>query len=165
MLSHLNRTYGQITADDIENNRSTLSADWNVHSPIEDLWSRIQECQRFSNTAGPGETINDAAAIRLTLGVFERTGVFDTIVEKWRDKAQAKWTMTNFKAHFEAGNKERELKLTARTAGYHGANAACVVITDTDEPVTETAAAAMMTQSPSPERQAHVLLLVAWLGT
>ena len=150
MLVHLNYIYGQITADDIENNRGTLSADWNVDSPIEDLWSRVQEAQRFSRAAGDGEEINDATVIRLTLGVFERTGVFDTIVEKWRDKPQVIWTMENFKIHFEAGNKERERKLTARAAGYHGANAACVVITDTDEPVNETAAAAMIQARPNP---------------
>ena len=149
LMVHLNRSYGQITADDIENNRSTLSADWNVDLPIEDLWSRVQEAQRFSREAGAGEAINDATVIRLTLGVFERTGVFETIVEKWRDKAQAQWTMDNFKIHFEAGNKERERKLTARTAGYHGANAACTVITDNEEPLTETAAAAMMQNRPA----------------
>ena len=166
MLVHLQRVYGQISADDIENNRSTLSADWNVDSPIEDLWSRIQEAQRFSVAAGPGETINDATVIRLTLVVFERTGVFDTIVEKWRDKAQDTWTMDLFKLHFEAGNKERERKLTARTAGYHGANAACVVITDTDEPVPETAAAAMQqntaTQGGNIRLESGKLMYYCW---
>ena len=151
MLVHLQHSYGQITADDIEDNRSTLSADWNVDSPIEDLWSRIQEAQRFSITAGPEEAISDAAVIRLTLSVFERTGVFDTIVEKWRDKAQLTWTMESFKLHFEAGNKERERKLTARTAGYHGANAACIVINPfTNTPVPETAAAVMQQNTATP---------------
>ena len=127
MIVHLSQIYGKITADDIENNRSSLSADWNVDSPIEDLWMRIQEAQRFSEAAGPGEAINNAAVMRLTLSVFERTGVFETVVEKWRDKGQDAWNMDDFKVHFEAGNKERERKLTARTAGYHGANAATSV--------------------------------------
>jgi len=150
MLVHLNRSYGEITADDIENNRDTLSADWNVDTPIEDLWGRIQEAQRFSRDAGAGEEINDATVIRLTLGVFERTGLFDTIVEKWRDKPQAQWTIDNFKLHFEAGNKERARKLTARAAGYHGANAACVVIDNNGAPLSETAAAAMTQARPVP---------------
>ena len=162
MLAHLSKTYGKITADDIENNRSTLSADWNVDSPIEDLWSRNQEAQRFSEAAGPGEAINDAAVMRLTLVVFERTGVFDTIVEKWRDKAQDAWNMDAFKLHFEAGNKERERKLTAKAAGYHGANAA---VTLPIAPETPEIAAAATQQTVTPSRNIrtnNVLMHYCW---
>ena len=74
--------------------------------------------------------------------------------------------MDLFKLHFEAGNKERERKLTARTAGYHGANAACVVITDTDEPVPETAAAAMQqntaTQGGNIRLESGKLMYYCW---
>jgi hypothetical protein len=122
MLTHLQTEYAQITNEDIELNRAKLSADWNPDDPIEELWLRIQETQRYATAAN--EAISDAAAIRLTLTVFERTGLFGTVTEKWRDRPDVEWTMSNFKTHFIKGNKERIRKLTAKAAGYHGANAA-----------------------------------------
>jgi hypothetical protein len=57
-----------------------LTATWNPEDPIEELWQRIQEIQRFA--AAAHEVITDAAALRLTLlGVFEATGVFITATE------------------------------------------------------------------------------------
>jgi hypothetical protein len=118
MLAHLKATYGIITNEEIESNRTQLATEWNPDEPIEDLWLRIQEMQRFATAAN--EPITDAAALRLTLIVFEKTGVFTTATEKWRDRAKVDWTMTNFKAHFNKANKERIRKLTAQTGGYHG---------------------------------------------
>ena len=154
MLAHLEKTYGQLTDDHLEQNRNTLSEAWNVDDPIEDLWSRIGEAQRISNEAGIGEAINDATVIRLTLAVFERTGVIDTVVEKWRDKGP-RMTFSNFKLHFEAGLKERERKITAQTAGYHGANA----IT---RPVEERAAAAMTQDPPGTIRVDNINMYYCW---
>lgn len=127
MLTHLKAEYGQITNEEIESNREKLSAAWSPDDPIEDLWLRIQESQRYA--AAAGEPITDAAALRLTLPVFEQTGVFTSATEKWRDLPAAEWTLPNFKAHFTKANKERLRKLTAQTAGYHGANATTMMPT------------------------------------
>ena len=51
MLAHLKSTYGKITPEDLEANRSMLSAVWNPDNPMEDFWVRIKEVQRFA-TAG-----------------------------------------------------------------------------------------------------------------
>jgi hypothetical protein len=53
LLTHLKSTYGTITPEGIEDNRSLLGSywnpdDWNPDDPIEDLWLRIKECQRFT---------------------------------------------------------------------------------------------------------------------
>jgi len=122
MLAHLQAEYGQISNEQIEANRQQLSADWNPDDPIEDLWLRIQEAQRYAVAAN--EAITNATALRLTLPVFEKTGVFTTAAENWRDRPEAEWTMEAFKLHFTKANKERMRKLTAQGAGYHGANAA-----------------------------------------
>ena len=122
MLTHLHDTYGRITPEELERNRMLLSADWNPDDPMEGFWFMIKEVQRYA-TAG-AEPITDAAVIRLTLPVFEKTGVFTTAVEKWRDLDEADWTMPRYQAHFIKANKERIRKLTALTAGYHGAHAA-----------------------------------------
>jgi hypothetical protein len=125
MLQHLRLTYGQVTPDDIEQNRSLLSAEWNPDDPIEDVWLRLRDCQGYATAAN--EPITNNAAIRLTLTVFKKTGVFASAVDKWRDKAVADQTIDTFKTHFNFENKERLRKLTAQTAGYHGAHQADLV--------------------------------------
>jgi hypothetical protein len=122
MLAHLKTEYGTITNADRELNRAELSAKWNPDDPIEDLWKRIQETQRYSIAAG--EAITDATAIRLTLPVFEETGLFLNATDKWRETNEDDWTMPAFQLHFKKANKERMRKLTAQTAGYHGAHSA-----------------------------------------
>jgi hypothetical protein len=86
--THLKSTYGTITPEGIEDNRSLLGSDWNPDDPIEDLWLRVKECQRFTTAAT--EPIPDAAAIRLVFMVFSSAG------EKWRDKTPADQTLASF---------------------------------------------------------------------
>ena len=128
MLTHLRTTYATIEPEEIESNRNALTAAWNPEEPIEDLWNRIQEIQRFANDAQ--EPITDGAALHLMLSVFEATGVLTTAAEKWRDKPQVDWTMANFQAHFTRATKERARVLTAQNAGFHGANSAVIVPPD-----------------------------------
>jgi hypothetical protein len=91
MLQHLKDACGQVTAnDDGENNRNRLSVDWCVDDSIQDIWVRIHDCQAFAPTTAP---IANSAVIHLTLGVFERTGVFALAINKWRDKALAGQTL------------------------------------------------------------------------
>ena len=120
MLNHLVTTHAQLLPDDIERNRNTLTEPWDIDTPIETLWDCITNAQRIANRAN--EPITDATAIRLTVTVLENTGVFDHALDKWRDKDPADQTMDNFKILFNAENKERMRKLTAKAAGYHGAN-------------------------------------------
>ena len=125
MRTHLRTTYATIEPEEIECNPNALTGTWNPDEPIEDLWNRLQEIQRFATDAQ--EPITDAAALRLTLGVFEATGVLTTAAEKWRDKPQVDWTMVNFQVHFTKANKDQARKLTAQSAGFHGANSAVTV--------------------------------------
>ena len=147
MLTHLQTTYGQVTPDDIEINRQLLSAEWNPDDPIENIWIRIRDCQAFALSI---EAISDNAAVRLTLAVFEQTGVFASAVEKWRREPLAEQTLPNFTLHFNFENKERLRKLTAQTAGYHGAHQANIVpaspaTTTTTTAITAAAVAAAAT--------------------
>lgn len=154
MLSHLKTTYGSIVREDIDKNRNILSAPWNVDNPMEELWLRIKECQRIATAAG--EPILDGTAIRLTLTVLEATGVYSWAVDKWRDLPDAQWTLVNFKNHFSKANKERIRQLTARAAGYHGANMTTDIPSSLSVPTTSTpselAAAAIVTPPTNPTR-------------
>jgi hypothetical protein len=122
MLTHLKTTYGTITREEIDRNRERLHETWAPDTPIEDLWAKLAEIQRMALAAQ--EAIPDSAVIRATLTTFEKTGVFTTACEKWRDKPDIDWTVLNIKQHFERANKERIRQLTAKQAGYHGANIA-----------------------------------------
>ena len=162
MLAHLKTIYGEITNEEIEANRANLSADWNPDDPMEDLWLRIHECQRYALAAG--EAIPDAAAIRLTLAVLEKTGVYITACEKWRDRPIADWTLDNLKEHFTKAAKERIRVLTARAAGYHGANAAAADIVSPPPLVPAIAAAAAVTPPPRPVRiDGAVQMYYCWM--
>jgi hypothetical protein len=124
ILQHLQATYGQVRPDDLENDQTLLSAVWNPDDPIEKIWIQIRACQAFAATIEP---ISNNAAVRLTLTVFEKTGVFASAVDEWRDKPPVELTLHNFIAHFNFENKERLRKLAAQTAGCDGANQAVIV--------------------------------------
>ena len=136
MLQHLLDTYGDLNATEIEANRALLTATWNPDDPIEDLWLRIREVRAVATRAG--EAVNDDTAMRLTLITLENTGVFESALHDWRLKPEADKTYVNFQAHFNTENKERLRKLTAQSAGYHGAN---VADTPTTPPATPTGTA------------------------
>jgi hypothetical protein len=142
ILNHLKSTYGTITPEGIEDNRSLLGSDWNPEDPIEDLWLRIKECQRFATAAT--EPIPNAAAICLILAALEKSGVFSSAVEKWRDKEPATQTLANFQSLSDFENKERLRKLTAKSAGYHGSHNADIIV----PPSPGTAAAATPALAP-----------------
>jgi hypothetical protein len=125
MLAYIKTTYGDLTPNEIERNRATLTAPWNPDDDIEDLWLRIRDAQVLATIAQ--DPIEDPAAIRLTLLSLEASDVFDFALNNWRLKDDATKTMATFKEHFTKENSERERKLTAKTGGFHGADNAVVV--------------------------------------
>jgi hypothetical protein len=138
MLAHLKDTYGENTQFAREQNRNRLSEEWNPDDPIENLWTRIADVRTYATAAG--QPIDEAEAIELTLAVLERTGVFTTAYDDWRKLDEATWTLALFMTTFTAANTERVRRLTIRTAGFHGANAAV--------PATPSRQTASMIQQP-----------------
>jgi hypothetical protein len=144
MLHHLQTHDGTITQDNLETNHHRLFTEWTPDHPIEDLWLRIREVQHFA-TAG-GEAISDSTVLRLTLEVLEKTGVLLTATERWRETDNTTWNLPAFQEHFTKADKERRRKLTAQTAGYHGAHAATTTPTTTNA------------TSPAPTTTTHTAL-------
>jgi hypothetical protein len=120
IITHLTTTYGQLTAADLEKNRAKLTEQWNPGDPIEDLWKRIRVIRSVA-TAG-GNDINDGATIELTLEALQKAGVYDHAITTWYDKDTDDHTWANFILHFNKHEKEGHRKMTARMAGFHGAN-------------------------------------------
>jgi hypothetical protein len=161
MLVHLKEEYGELDATEIKTNRATLAGAWNPDDHIEDLFTCIHDVQRLATKAN--EPITDGAAVCLTIMALENTGVFERALELWRLKPEADKTMDNFKKHFRIKNKARLAKLTAQTAGYHGAHAASSVspsVTGTSTPPAPrpvTNAVAAMTPSVLTDDSVHLL--------
>jgi hypothetical protein len=119
IITHLSTTYGTLTASDLENNRNKLTEAWNPDDPIENLWKNIKIVRAIA--AQGGEPISDGTTIQLTLIALGKTGVHSHAVETWFDKDDAKHTWANFQLHFNKHEKTRLKKLTAQSAGFHGA--------------------------------------------
>jgi hypothetical protein len=120
ILNYLTTEYDQITMEDLEKNQAILTAKWNINDPILDLWERVKECQRFALEGG--YPIADKIAISATLKVLEDTGVYILTTTIMRNKAQAEWNMVDFQTLFNKAEKERARQMTAKSAGFHGAN-------------------------------------------
>ena len=106
---------------DSETNRKRLSESFNIDLPIETLFTHVHEIQLQAPATDP---ISDGAAIANTISVLEATGVLDNAISMWNSMSEAEKTMDKFHMFFFAQDKERCRKLTAKTAGFHGANAA-----------------------------------------
>ena len=61
----------------------------------------------MGNATRAGEPITDATALRLTIAMLEKTGVFDNALDEWRRKPTADQTLANFKTHLATENRER----------------------------------------------------------
>jgi hypothetical protein len=122
IITHLTTTYGQLTAADLEANRSKLTEQWNADDPLEDLWKRIRIIRGVAQAGG--SIITDGATIELTLEALQKAGVYEHAVTTWYNKDEAEHTWPNFMLHFTKDEKEQHRKMTARAAGFHGANMA-----------------------------------------
>jgi hypothetical protein len=58
----------------------------------------------------------------LTLEALQKAGVYDHATTMWYDKDETNHTWPNCVLHFTKHEKERHHKMTARAAGFHGAN-------------------------------------------
>ena len=125
MLTHLHTEYGTMTPEELETNRAALSEAWNFDEPIEDLWAKLANIQRVATLGNV--PIPDITVITLTLNMIEKTGLLATTTEKFRLRPVTEWTLPLFKAEFKLGNQERLRKLTAGSAGFHGAHNATSV--------------------------------------
>jgi hypothetical protein len=148
MLNHLMTTYGVITPQELSDNRAKLATSWNPDAPIEDLWRHVENTRRVA-TAG-ASPIDDVSTINSLLTMFEKSGLLTTTTEKFRLRTLNEWQMAIFKDDVTVGNKERLRKLTAGTAGYHGAHVATIVPPPPGHsPETAAALAARTNQPPA----------------
>jgi hypothetical protein len=125
LITHLGTTNGQLNTNDLEANRQKLTDQWNPDEPFKNIWKHIRIICTVA-TAG-GEAISDNVTIELTLSALIKARVYGHAIENWYDKPEGEQTWDNFVLHFNKHEKQRLRKLTAKAAGYHGANKATAV--------------------------------------
>ena len=122
MMTHLWDNYGTINADELQHNAVALnSPTWNLSSPIESLFARIQDHADFA-TAG-GAPIPDTLLAQAAYSNIEATGLYPTYCDGWRSKQPIDRTWANFKTYFTTAYKDLH-RHTTSSAGYHSAHVA-----------------------------------------
>jgi hypothetical protein len=119
ILTHLHAEYGQISLHDTEDNNERMNAAWNPPTPIEDLFSQLDNGVIFAQAAG--EPIVDRQVSRIGYNIILRTGQFNEACREWRLKLPAAQTYAQFKTFFLRMNMDR-LQSTTTTADFTGAN-------------------------------------------
>ena len=128
LLEHLWLQYGTIMQDELDANTKSMMQPWSPPTPIETLFTQLDECAIFA-TAG-GEAIAPATIVRIGYNIMEANGLFDTACHKWRTEVTApNKTLDAFKAHFLAADKDRSRNMTSGSAGFQGANKATAATT------------------------------------
>jgi hypothetical protein len=126
IITHLGTTYGQLNANDLEANRQKLTDQWNPDDELfENIWKRIRIIRAVAATGG--KAISDNVTIELTLSALNKAGVYNHAIGNWYDKPEVDQTLDNFVLRINKHEKQRLRKLTAKAAGYHGANKATAV--------------------------------------
>ena len=119
LLEYLKETYGEITSDDIVNNREAMAQPWDLDAPIRLLWSRLDKQLLFARNAKA--PITDREAIQATIRALEQTGGYEHAIQTWKDKGP-NHSMKEFRKHLNYQDKLRRQSMTSKTAGYHSAN-------------------------------------------
>ena len=122
LLAYLVATYGQLTATEIADNRRSLRDKYNPDEPLATLWKRIVDVQYFATLGN--DPIPELIIVSELCHTLEATGVFNDAISWWNRNLPNPVTVAAFKTYMDGVDKERRRALTARGAGYHGANMA-----------------------------------------
>jgi hypothetical protein len=123
MLSHLLTTYGRVTPHDLQLNDQRLRTPYSIDQPLESLIAQVEDAVAYA--AAGGQDYSAAQIVNVAYSLLLATGQFEVACREWRLMPVAQKTWQNWKTHFAvAYNDIRESAVTAKTAGFHGANAA-----------------------------------------
>jgi hypothetical protein len=123
MLDHLFKTYGNITAVDLEINFEHMRRAWDPQQPVESLFKQIQDCADYSEAGGV--LIGHPQQINVAYAKIFATGHFMSACRRLNEKHAIEKTWTQFKSHFAAAHRQHKQMQgeSAATAGYQYANA------------------------------------------
>ena len=122
ILAYLWDEYGQIAATAKFANMSKLKDDFDSSQPIATLWNHIAAIQDFAQAANT--PIAEDIIVAETLEVLERTGIYCQPTRNFKGShPDTTWTVALLKQEFNRVYKTKAFDVSAKSAGYHGANA------------------------------------------
>jgi hypothetical protein len=146
ILAHLYRTYGNITAHDLDENDKRFKQPFNVNQPFQSIIQQIDEAVDY---AIAGETpYTSEQIVTNAYNLVYNTGMFPESCREWRRRTAAAKTYDNFKAEFSLAHQDlRNLKTTSQGAGYQANSVTESFCADTQESISHLASAASSDRS------------------
>ena len=135
ILDHLWTTYGRIEKEELEVNNERMKQAWNPPTPIESLFTQLEEGILFA--AAGGEPLLESTVVRWGATIFQDSNAFPEECKDWRKIDANTHTMDLFKTHFRAAEKDRRFLITTGSAGFHKANKATTAVTAVDVVITK----------------------------
>ena len=121
LLTHLYRTYGQITPMDLDANDERFKRPFDPAQPFETLIQQIEDAQEYADAGGNAYSASQIVANAYAL--MYRTGMFPEACREWRRTPVVGQTWQAFKDNFTAAYTDfATLRSTTQSAGYHNAN-------------------------------------------
>ena len=125
LVTHLRSTYGEPTPKELEDNRTTFHAPYDVDSPMVTLYQQVEDAATLAEQGNIPYTTEQI--LQNAYALLLNTGVYNDACKDWRKKPNADKTWANFKIYFTQAEKDyRHDQTTSRQQGYHQANAAII---------------------------------------
>jgi hypothetical protein len=137
VIQHLQRTYGQITAEDLLANREQLKAPWHPEDEMENFFHNIENCVAYA--AKGADPISTRNAVETGVATLKKTGQYGYAIREWNREDLVNQTYDSFKLFFTDAEKERQADATMATTGFQRANQAGYIPTDDNATITTTA--------------------------
>ena len=118
MIEHLYTEYGELTPQDISNNRTALKADYDPNTTMVSYFYKIREIRNIAVRAGNPISENDLIA-ELYL-VMARTGIFDKTIDEWDELTAVDKTWARFQSHFKTAYRRYQAKLKRQASAGGG---------------------------------------------
>ena len=120
-LSHLYKTYANISPSDLQDNDARLRAPYDANHPIETLVDQVDNAVEYAAAGDTPYTPQQVVSIAFQL-VYQ-TGLFLDDCKIWKRKDAADKTWSNFKSFFATAHQDwRESQATTTGANFHSAN-------------------------------------------
>ena len=115
MLEHLYGDYGELTQQDISENRNSIKTDYDPTTTMVSYFHNIREIRNIATRAG--NPISDSDLLAELYLVMDRAGIFVKAIDDWDDLQAADKTWARFQREFKKAYKRHKEKERRQPAG------------------------------------------------
>ena len=109
LIAHLDNSYGCKTSAELTTNADELKKPWDASTPIQSLFTRVDQCHRFDTT------IPEATIVRQVVDLICVHRSFESAYATWEAMRMLDKTWVNLKIHFGAADTTRSKILLLQT--------------------------------------------------